>query len=293
MTGAAVPVVVSSRALRRRRARRRLLSRPLSVAGLIGVVIVVLVTILAPLIAPYAPNDVQFNSVLTGPFHGRHILGTDQLGRDELSRLIYGARASLVAGVLSTVLGTLVAIPLGLIAGYYGKWFDSIISRVVDIVLAFPFLVLAVGLAAINGASLFNAVIALGIAQIPATVRVVRGEVLATRELDYVAAEVVNGTPDRVILFRRILPNVLSPVVVQASVGIPSAIIGAAILSYLGLGVQPPTADWGSMLAQAQSYLSQAAWLGVLPGIAIFLTTMSFNLLGDGLRDALDTRITT
>ncbi|MGH3437692.1 MAG: ABC transporter permease [Sciscionella sp.] len=282
---------LDSRSVARRRARRRLTARPLSVLGAAGAAIAIVVALLAPLISPHDPAATNFAAVLAPPFHGGHLLGTDQLGRDMLSRMFYGARASLEAGVLATVLGTVVAVPIGLVAGYYGRWVDTVISRIVDVVLSFPFLIIAVGLAAALGPSLSNAILALGIAQVPNVVRVVRAEVMAQRDLEYVQAETVNGTPTRVVLFRHILPNVLNPIVVQASVAIPTAIVGAAILSFLGLGVQPPTAAWGNMLSQAQTYLSQAPWLGVFPGVAIFLTTLSFNLLGDGVRDALDPRM--
>jgi peptide/nickel transport system permease protein len=288
---ALVTAPVDARRVARRRARRRLTARPLSVLGLVGAVVAVLVALAAPLLAPYDPTATNFDAVLATPLYPGHLLGTDQLGRDMLSRLCYGARATLAAGVFSTLLGTVVAVPIGLVAGYFRRWVDPVISRVVDLVLAFPFLILAVGLAAIFGPSLWNAIVALGIAQVPTVIRVVRAEVLGQRELEYVQAEMVNGTPTPVILFRHILPNIANPIVVQASVSVPTAIVGAAILSFLGLGVQPPTADWGNMLAQAQTYLSLAPWLGVFPGIAIFLTTLSFNLLGDGVRDALDPRM--
>ncbi|MBO0875024.1 MAG: ABC transporter permease [Pseudonocardia sp.] len=284
-------VALDPRALARRRARRRLTARPLSVLGAIGAAVAVLAALLAPLIAPHDPAAANFDIVLAPPLQAGHLLGTDQLGRDVLSRMFYGARSTLAAGVLSTLLGTVVAVPIGLVAGYFRRWADTVISRVADLVLSFPFLLLAVGLAAIFGPSLTNAILALGIAQVPIVTRVVRAEVMAQRDLEYVQAETVNGTPTGVVLFRRILPNVLNPIVVQASVTIPTAIVGAAILSFLGLGVQPPTADWGNMLAEAQNYLSQAPWLGVFPGVAIFLTTLSFNLLGDGVRDALDPRM--
>ncbi|MBO0848534.1 MAG: ABC transporter permease [Pseudonocardia sp.] len=263
----------------------------MSVLGAIGAAVAVLAALLAPLIAPHDPAAANFDIVLAPPLQAGHLLGTDQLGRDVLSRMFYGARSTLAAGVLSTLLGTVVAVPIGLVAGYFRRWADTVISRVADLVLSFPFLLLAVGLAAIFGPSLTNAILALGIAQVPIVTRVVRAEVMAQRDLEYVQAETVNGTPTGVVLFRRILPNVLNPIVVQASVTIPTAIVGAAILSFLGLGVQPPTADWGNMLAEAQNYLSQAPWLGVFPGVAIFLTTLSFNLLGDGVRDALDPRM--
>ncbi len=284
----ALAVADSGRALARRKARRRLTARPLSVIGLVGVVVVVLVALLANWISPHDPTLPNFGQVLAPPGAGGHLLGTDQLGRDVLSRLFYGSRTTLVSGVLATVLGTLVAVPIGLVAGYFRGWTDVVISRLVDVVLAFPFLIFAVGLAAILGPSLRNVVLALGVAQIPGVIRVVRGEVFAQRELEYVQAEVVNGTPTRTIMFRHILPNVLNPVVVQTSLAVPATIVGAAILSFLGLGVQPPTADWGTMLSDAENYLGQAPWLGVFPGVAIFLTTLCFNLFGDGLRDALD-----
>jgi peptide/nickel transport system permease protein len=280
----------AARSLRRRRARRRFTARKLAVAGSVGVAVVVAVAVLAPLIAPYDPDAPNFDTVLAGP-SAHHLLGTDQLGRDVLSRMFVGARSALLAGVLSTLLATVVAVPVGLVAGYYRRVVDAVVMRIMDVALAFPFLVLAVGLAAILGPSLFNATLALGIAQVPVIVRITRGEVLAARELDYVQAAVVNGSRPGSIMLRQILPNVVSPVVVQATVTIPSAIVGAAILSFLGLGVQPPSADWGAMLSDAQIYLSQAPWLGVFPGLAIFLTALSFNLLGDGVRDALDPRM--
>lgn len=280
----------AARTLRRQRARRRFTARPLAVLGAVGSLVAVLVAVLAPLISPADPNAPNFDLVLSGPsLH--HLVGTDQLGRDVLSRMFYGARSALVAGVLSTLLATVVAVPIGLVAGYYRRGVDAVVMRVMDVALAFPFLILAVGLAAILGPSLVNATLALGVAQVPVVVRITRGEVLAARELDYVAAAVVNGSRPRSIMVRQILPNVVNPVVVQATVTIPSAIVGAAILSFLGLGVQPPTADWGAMLSDAQIYLSQAPWLGVFPGVAIFLTALSFNLLGDGVRDALDPRM--
>lgn len=283
---------VAARTLRRRRARRRFTARPLAVLGAIGAAVVVVLAVFAPLISPADPNAPNFGTVLAGP-SVHHLAGTDQLGRDVLSRLFYGARSALLAGVLSTLLATVIAVPIGLVAGYYRRAVDAVVMRIMDVALAFPFLILAVGLAAILGPSLVNATLALGIAQIPVVVRITRGEVLAARELDYVAAAVVNGSRSRVIIRRQILPNVVSPVVVQATVTIPTAIVGAAILSFLGLGVQPPTADWGAMLSDAQIYLSQAPWLGIFPGLAIFLTALSFNLLGDGVRDALDPRMRT
>lgn len=279
--------VGNARAEQRRRLRRRFLRRPTAVAGLIGVVTIVSLALLAPLIVPFAPEQSDFASVLTGP-SAAHLFGTDELGRDVLSRVLVGARASLLAGIGATALAMVVAIPIGLVAGYYRGLLDTVFMRATDVMLAFPFLILSVGLAAILGPSLRNAILALAVAAVPGFVRITRAEVLGLRELEYVQAAVVNGAPDHVILSRHILRNCMSPLVVQASIIIPTAIIGEAALSYLGLGVQPPTASWGTMLATAQSYISETPSLALFPGAAIAITTLSFNLLGDGLRDVLD-----
>jgi peptide/nickel transport system permease protein len=286
---ALVPLTVSPRARRRRLLARRFLRRPLAVAGLVVAVAFVLAAILAPWIAPYRYSTTNFTAVLAHP-SGTHLLGTDELGRDVLSRIIWGARASIQAGVLATMLAMVIAVPIGLVAGYYRGWIDPVISRLTDVLLAFPFLILAVGLAAILGPSLLNATLALGIGAAPQLIRVARGEALALREEDYVRAAIANGASDAVVLGRHIVPNMLSTLLVQATVTIPTAIIGEATLSFLGLGVQPPTPSWGVMLSDAQSYLVQAPRLAVYPGLAIFLCSLSFNLLGDGLRDALDPR---
>jgi peptide/nickel transport system permease protein len=271
--------------------RRRLLRRPFAVAGLVVAVGFILAAILAPFVAPYSASATDFNAVLVHP-NAQHLLGTDELGRDVLSRTIWGARASIQAGVLATLLAMAVAVPVGLAAGYYRGWVDPVISRLTDVLLAFPFLILAVGLAAIFGPSLLNATLALGIGAAPQLVRIARGEALALREEDYVRAAIANGAGDVTILRRHILPNMLPTLIVQATVTIPAAIIGEAVLSFLGLGVQPPTPSWGVMLADAQSYLSQAPRLAIFPGLAIFLCSLSFNLLGDGLRDVLDPKTT-
>ncbi len=285
----AVDVAVTPRVRRRRRTLTRLRRRPMAVAGMTVATLFVLVAIFAPLIAPYDPADTNFDAVLQHP-SSAHIMGTDDLGRDVFSRVVYGARASLEAGVLATLLALVIAVPLGLMAGYYRGWWDPVISRVSDVMLAFPFLIVAVGMAAIFGPSLRNVVIALGVAAIPWVVRVTRGEALALREQEFVRAAVANGAGDGTILFRHLLPNMTGTLLVQATVWIPQAIIGEAVLSFLGLGVQPPTPSWGSMLSAAQPFISLDAWLAVWPGLAIFLATLSFNLLGDGLRDVLDPR---
>ena len=284
-------VVVAPRARRRRILRRRFLRRPFAVAGLVVAAAFILGAIAAPLIAPHSPSETDFNVLLAHP-SGNHLLGTDELGRDIFSRVIWGARASIQAGVLATVLAMLIAVPIGLVAGYYRGWIDPVIARLTDVVLAFPFLILAVGLAAILGPSLTNATIALGVGSAPGLVRIARGEALALREEDYVRAAVANGASDATIIARHIVPNMLSTLLVQATLIIPGAIIGEAALSFLGLGVQPPTPSWGTMLADAQSYITSAPRLAVYPGIAIFLCTLSFNLFGDGLRDVLDPRTT-
>ncbi|TXS39183.1 ABC transporter permease [Streptomyces sp. OR43] len=268
------------RALRRNR---------LAMTGGIIAAVFILVALLAPLIAPYDPAQPDFGNVLAEPGTA-HWLGTDDLGRDQLSRIVYGARASMQVGLVAVVLAFVVGVPLGLVGGYYGKFADGAISRLTDTMLAFPFLVLAVGLAAILGPSLTNATIAIGISQIPAVIRITRAETLRLKHVDYVGAAIANGGGDGTVLFRHILPNATSALIVQATVGIPAAIIGEALLSFLGLGVQPPDPSLGVMLSGAQSFLAPAPWLAVFPGLAIVAATLAFNLLGDGLRDVLDPR---
>jgi peptide/nickel transport system permease protein len=292
IAGPAVPDPVSGRVAARivRTARVRPRFTVLAIVGAAGSLIVVLVAVFGPLTASYDPNATNFAVVLAPPGAPHHLLGTDQLGRDVLSRMLYGARSTLAAGILSTLLGTAVGLPYGMVAGYFRGPVDMLLMRIADVMLAFPFLLLAVGLAAISEPTLWTAVLALGVAQVPAIARIARGATLEVRDLEYVQAALVNGEGDLTILRRQILPNVLRPVTVQTTVAIPASIVGAAILAFLGLGVQPPTADWGGMLAQAQQYLNQSVWLGVFPGIAIFLAALCFNLLGDGITDALNPR---
>jgi peptide/nickel transport system permease protein len=278
---------LSPRARRRRILRRRFLRRPAAVGSLFVVVAFILAALLARWVAPYPPGETDFDALLAGPSR-EHLLGTDDLGRDTLSRIIWGARASIQAGFFATMLAMALAVPIGLIAGYYRGSVDTVIARVTDVLLAFPFLILAVGLSAILGPSLLNATLALGIAAVPPLVRIARGEALALREEDYVRAAVANGAGDAVIIGRHILPNMASTLLVQATLIIPAAIIGEAVLSFLGLGVQPPTPSWGVMLNAAQPWLSEAPQLAVYPGLAIVVAALAFNLLGDGLRDVLD-----
>jgi peptide/nickel transport system permease protein len=286
--GPALPIP-PARQRRSRRLVKRFLRRRLSVFGLVVLVLIVALALLAPLFGDPGAND--FSAVLQPP-SAQHLLGTDDLGRDTLARIAHGARVSMQAGVLATLLAMAVGVPLGLIAGYYRGWADLVISRFTDLLLAFPFLILAVGLAAILGPSLRNVVIALGISALPSFIRVTRGEVLGLREQDYVSGAVADGAGDARILRRYILPNAISPLLVQATVTIPEAIIGESVLSFLGLGVQPPTPSWGTMLSAAQSFLGQAPLLAVFPGVAIALAALSFNLVGDGLRDTLDPKAT-
>jgi peptide/nickel transport system permease protein len=282
-------VARAPRVPRRRILLRRFLRRPLAVVSLAIVLVFVLAALFAPVLAPYDPDATDFDALFASP-SSEHWLGTDELGRDVYSRILFGARASMLAGVLATVLAMAVAVPFGLVSGYFGGWSDPVIMRLTDVLLAFPFLILAVGLAAILGPSLKNATLALGIAAIPGLVRITRGEALVLREEDYVRAAVANGASDPVIIARHILPNMTSTLIVQATLTIPAAIIGESVLSFLGLGVQPPTPSWGVMISSAQTYLTEEPLLTVFPGIAIFLATLSFNLLGDGLRDVLDPR---
>ncbi|MFG1968122.1 ABC transporter permease [Nonomuraea fuscirosea] len=274
--------------MRRTRLWRRFRRRPMPMAGLVLVIAFALLALAGPLVTG-DPAAQDYMATLAPP-SGAHPMGTDDLGRDALARIAHGAQVSLQAGVLSTLLAMAIGIPIGLVAGFYRRWLDPIVMRLVDVTLAFPFLVFAVGLAAIIGPSLKGVVLALGFAQLPAVIRITRGEVLAVREMDYVAAAIADGAGDGHIIFRYVLPNCASPLIVQATVAIPAAIIGESTLSFLGLGVQPPTPSWGVMLTTAQQYLSDAPWLAIWPGLMIALATLGFNLLGDGLRDVLDPR---
>jgi peptide/nickel transport system permease protein len=270
----------------RRRRLRRLLRNPLAVVGLVVVGVAILAALLADVISPYPYDKTDFGAVLQPP-SGAHWFGTDELGRDQFSRVVFGLRASVAVGAMSVVLAMIVGVPLGLFAGYY-RWFDPLVSRIADTMLAFPFLVLAVGLAAILGPSLATATIAIGISQVPTVIRVTRSETLRLRGLDFVAAAIADGASDPVVLGRHILPNAVNTLIVQATVIAPIAIIGEAVLSFLGLGVRPPTASLGVMLSSAQPFFRDGPWMAVFPGIAIVVLTLALNLLGDGTRDAFD-----
>jgi peptide/nickel transport system permease protein len=249
--------------------------------GLVIIVLIVLAAILAPLIAPYDPTAQSWSAVRKAP-SAAHWFGTDEVGRDLLARVL--------AGVISVGIAIAVGVPLGLLAGYAGGLVDGLISRVTDAMLACPFLILAIALAAFLGPSLTNAMIAIGVTATPIFIRLTRGQVLSVKAEDYVEAARAVGNPHWRIALRHILPNVLPQLLVQATLTIATAIIAEASLSFLGLGQQPPAPSWGSMLNAAQRFLVNAPWMAVWPGLAIFVTVLSFNLLGDGLRDALDPR---
>ena len=271
---------------------RRLWMNPGAIAGAIVLTVMVLSALFAPLIAPYDPIAQDTTAIRAAP-SAQHLFGTDNFGRDVFSRVLYGGRMSLPVGFVAVGITAVAGVALGLIAGYYGRAIDSVIMRWVDIMLAFPGILLALALVAILGPSLFNLMLAVGIAAIPEYTRVVRGTVLSAREAEYVIAARVTGAPDRSIVLRHILPNVLPPVIVLATLGIAGAIILGSTLSFLGLGIQPPTPEWGNMLADGRSMLRHQWWVSLFPGLAIMLTVLAINLLGDGLRDALDPRIRT
>ena len=271
----------------RGRVLRTLRHNPAGVLGAGLLLVVVLAGVCAPLLAPYPPAEVHFTTPFQLPNTVGFAFGTDDLGRDVLSRVLYGTRTSLEVGLLSVLLAVVAGVPLGLAAGYW-RWLDALVSRLADLMLAFPFLLLAVGLAAINGGGLGNAAIALGIANIPTMIRVVRAETLRLAESDFVlAARSMDAGPWR-ILGEHVLPNALSAIIVQATVIMPAAVLGEAVLSFLGLGIQPPAPSLGIMLSDAQQYLFRTLWPGVFPGIALALICLGFNLFGDALRDALD-----
>jgi len=271
------------------RALRRLVRRKGAMLGLGVVIFFVLIAVLAPLIAPHDPLETSWGAVRKAPTMA-YLFGTDEIGRDVLSRVIWGARASLLAGVVSVSISLSLGVPIGMLAGYSGGWIDGVVSRFTDAMLACPFLILAIALAAFLGPSLTNAMIAIGISATPIFIRLTRAQVLAVKVEDYVEAARALGNPHLRIALRHILPNVVAPLIVQATLAIAAAIIAEASLSFLGLGQQPPAPSWGSMLNTAKNYVDNAPWMAIWPGLSIFLLVLSFNLLGDGLRDALDPR---
>jgi peptide/nickel transport system permease protein len=272
-----------------RRALRRLFKRKGAVFGLVVVTAFILLALLAPLISPYDAIATSW-SLVRKPPTALHWFGTDELGRDILARVIYGARASLLAGLISVTIAMSIGVPLGLLAGYRGGFVDALISRITDAMLACPFLILAIALAAFLGPSLGNAMIAIGVSATPVFIRLTRAQVMGVKVEDYVEAARSIGNPPWRIALVHILPNILPALLVQATLSIAAAIIAEAALSFLGLGQQPPAPSWGSMLNAAQRFLTNAPWMAIWPGLAIFLVVLSLNLVGDGLRDALDPR---
>ena len=272
-----------------RRAVRRFLRHRLAVFGLAVIMVFLLAALLAPLVAPYDPTATSW-SLIRKPPSLAHWFGTDENGRDVLSRVLWGARASLMAGGLSVTAALMVGVPLGMLAGLAGGWVDALISRITDAMLSVPFLILAIALAAFLGPALENAMLAIAISAAPIFVRLARGMAMEAKATEWVEAARALGNPPWRTAVVHVLPNIVPPLLVQATLAIAEAIIAEASLSFLGLGQQPPAPSWGSMLNAAQRFLSQAPWMAVYPGLAIFLVVLSFNLLGDGLRDALDPR---
>lgn len=280
---------------------RRFRGRTSGMVGLGIVIFLLVVAIFAPLIAPYDPNEVLIGKEDVGPretscIHAfgcdpekpQHILGTDANVRDFFSRIVYGSRVSLTLGFFTVTLALIVGSTLGALAGYAGGWFDNVVMRVMDVILGFPSLLLAIAIVSVLGPGLENALIAIAIVSIPAYARVMRSQVLAIRESDFVAASQALGASGRQILIRRVVPNAMTPLVVLATLGVATAILEAAGLSFLGLGAQPPTAEWGTMLSSERNNVFTSPHLVFFPGLAIMITVLGFNLMGDGLRDALD-----
>jgi len=286
---AAAPIVAPVRQSPARLALRRFLRHRLAVAGLIVVVVFVLAAAFAPLIATADPNATSWSAIRRAP-SATYVFGTDENGRDVFARVLYGARASLAAGFLSVAVALFIGVPIGLLAGLAGGWVDALISRIADAMLSVPFLILAIALAAFLGPALENAMIAIAISASPVFVRLARGMALEAKATDWVEAARALGNPPWRLGLVHVLPNIIPPLLVQATLSIAEAIIAEASLSFLGLGQQPPAPSWGSMLNSAQRFLTQAPWLAIFPGLAIFLVVLAFNLVGDGLRDALDPR---
>lgn len=267
-----------------------------AVVGFFIALVLILFALFSPLIATALPNVQDLSARLLPPFwyeggSSLHLLGTDDFGRDLFSRIVYGSRISIMVGTISVSISLLFGLSMGVVAGYYGGVIDAVIMRVVDIMLSVPAILLAIVIVSILGPSLYNAMIAIGIVGIPTYARIVRGSVLAEKEKEYVIASRVNGSNDARLMFKVILPNCLTPIIVQATMGFASAVLEAAGLSFLGLGAQPPTPEWGAMLADSLQFITTAPWMIFYPGLAIFLTVLGFNLIGDGLMDVLDPKL--
>jgi len=270
-------------------ARKLFRYRQAQLAGAI-ILVLILAAIFAPFIAPYAPDAVKAGKPLTPP-NRAHIFGTDDLGRDMFSRIIYGSRITLRIGVIIVAVEVLIGVTVGLVAGYFGGWTDTILMRFTDVMLAFPGIILALAIVGTLGPGLNNAIFAVALAAWPVFARVVRSSVLSVRESEYITAQHVLGATHRRIMWKGVLPNVLAPIIVLASLEFPAAVLVAAALSFLGLGAQPPTPEWGALLTDARNYIRTAPYLINIPGMAIFVTVLAFNLLGNTLRDVLDPRL--
>jgi peptide/nickel transport system permease protein len=271
-------------------ALRRLSQQPLAIASAAIISLLILTAIFGPLLAPYPPNDITMANTFAPPSLN-HWFGTDDFGRDILSRIMVGARVSLQVGLIAVGLSATVGTVLGLVAGYAGRMTDEIIMRAMDILFAFPAILLAIAIMAALGRGVGNAMIAIGVVYVPIFARIARGAVLSIREEEFVEAARAVGATDLRIMFRHILPNALSPLIVETTLSLSFAILAEAALSFFGLGTQPPDPSWGRMLSEGRAYFQQSIWLGIFPGLAIMLTVMGFNLLGDNLRDALDPRL--
>lgn len=273
-----------------RRAIRQFVRRPLALAGLVIVAGVLLVALLAPWLAPHDPTKPDFMAILQAP-DGKYLLGTDEVGRDLLSRLIYGARASIRAGLIAVAIAIAIGVPIGLLSGYLRGWVDQLVfMRLTDAMIAFPTIVLALALAAALGGNLTTAMLAIGIGSAPAFIRLARAQAMSLREQEFVEAARALGNRPLLVMLRHVFPNMIGPLLVQTSLAIAAAILAETALSFLGLGVQPPTPSWGSTLRIGTGYMQAAPWLSLYPGLSIFVTVLGINLLGDGLRDVLDPR---
>jgi peptide/nickel transport system permease protein len=268
---------------------RALLTHKLALFGLAVLALLVVAAVAGRALAPYGPNEVDVANRLQGPSLS-HLFGTDELGRDVLSRVLVAARASLLVGLVSVGIALTAGVVLGLVAGFYGRWVDDLVMRAMDVLFAFPAILLAIAILAVLGPGIVNVMIAIGVVYTPIFARITRASVLSVREEVYVRAARSLGVGDLRLLRLHVLPNVLAPIIVQTSLSLAFAILSEAALSFLGLGVQPPDPSWGRMLLEGRGFVEQAWWMGVFPGIAIFLTVLSFNVVGDALRDALDPR---
>jgi peptide/nickel transport system permease protein len=260
-----------------------------AMVGAVALAVIFLAAIFADQLSPYPPNQQNLRNRLQPP-SAEHLLGTDQFGRDTLSRIIHGGRVSLQVGFLSVAIALAIGGLMGLLGGYYGGWIDNVFSGIVDVLLALPAFLLALAIVAALGPSLTNVMIAVGVANVPAFARIGRSAVLAVREMDFVTAAQAVGSRDLVIMFKHVLPNAISPIIVQITLSLAGAILAAAGLSFLGLGAQPPTPEWGSMLNSARAFIRDSHWAVTFPGLAIVITVLALNLVGDGLRDVLDPR---